>query len=283
MRDTAAWGRGPGSGAYRGATYDPHMSTFRSAAAATAATVAAAVTACSAPASAPAPTPSAAAKPIRVYAAASLQQLFTDLGAQFKAETGVPVELTFGGSADLITQLTNGAPGDVLITADEATMTKATGAKLVTGSPTVVATNTLVIAVQPGNPQHIAAYADLARPGTSLVRCAPQVPCGAAAQKVEQAAHVTTKPVSEENSVTDVLGKVTSGQADAGLVYATDVARSQGKAQAVTFPEAAGVVNRYPIAPLAASQDAQHGKQFVDFVAGPKGRDAFAKAGFGQP
>ncbi|GAB3710890.1 molybdate ABC transporter substrate-binding protein [Mariniluteicoccus flavus] len=225
----------------------------------------------------------APATSLRVYAAASLQQVFTELAELYSRETGTSVELSFGGSADLLTQLTNGAPGDVLATADESTMGRARTAKLVTDEPVVVATNTLVIAVQPGNPRGVRAYADLARPGLALVRCAPQVPCGAAAAKAELAAGVATKPVSEENSVSDVLGKVTSGQADAGLVYATDVARSQGKAEAVRFPEAAGVVNRYPIAPLAASHDSARSKAFAAFVAGPKGRQTFARAGFGQP
>lgn len=229
------------------------------------------------------PAPTESPQPLRLYAAASLQQVATDLGARFERETGVRVLTTFGGSADLLTQLTNGAPGDVLVTADEATMQKAQAAKLVTAQPRVVATNTLVIAVPPGNPRHVAAYADLARPGTTLVRCAPQVPCGAAARQVERVAGVTTHPVSEENSVSDVLGKVTSGQADAGLVYATDVTRSAGKAQAVSFPEAAGVVNRYPIAPLAASAQADRARQLADFVAGPEGRAVFAAAGFGAP
>ncbi|GAB3622609.1 molybdate ABC transporter substrate-binding protein [Mariniluteicoccus endophyticus] len=221
--------------------------------------------------------------PVKVYAAASLQQVFTELGEGYRAETGTPVELSFGGSSDLVTQLANGAPGDVLATADEANMKKAIDGKLVTAQPTVFATNTLVIAVANGNPKGISAYADLAKPGVTLVRCAPQVPCGAAAQKVEKAAGVTTKPVSEENSVTDVLGKVSSGQADTGLVYATDVARSGGKAQAVEFAESSGVVNRYPIAPLAAVKNNAGAQGFVAYVTGPKGQEALAKAGFGKP
>lgn len=236
-----------------------------------------AVTGC---AQAAAPQPN---RSLRVFAAASLQQVLTDIAAEHQRETGVEVQLTFAGSADLVSQLSNGAPGDVLFTADEATMAKAEQAHLIAGDRTVIATNTLVIAVAPGNPRGIHAYRDLSAPGVQLVRCAPQVPCGAAAAKVEQAAGVATKPVSEENSVTDVLGKVTSGQADAGLVYATDVARSAGRAEAVTIPEAAKVVNRYPAAQLSGAQDPEAARAFVARLASPAARAHFDKAGFGHP
>ena len=130
---------------------------------------------------------------------------------------------SFAGSSDLVTQLQQGAPADVFASADTKNMDKATADNLVQGDPVNFASNTLEIAVPPDNPAKITSFADLAEAGVKVVVCAPQVPCGSATQKVETATGVTLKPVSEENSVTDVLNKVTTGEADAGLVYNTDV------------------------------------------------------------
>jgi molybdate transport system substrate-binding protein len=113
--------------------------------------------------------------------------------------------------------------------------------------------------------------------------CAPQVPCGAATEKIETAAGVSLTPASEESSVTDVLGKVTSGQADAGLVYVTDAAGAGDAVVTVPFPEASGAVNSYPIAALADSGAPDIASAFVDFVSGPDGRKVLADAGFGAP
>jgi molybdate transport system substrate-binding protein len=156
---------------------------------------------------------------ITVFAAASLKATFTELARTFEAENpGTTVTLSFAGSSDLASQISQGAPADVFASADTANMKKLQDAGLADGMPKDFATNTLAIAVRPGNPAGIAALKDLARPGLKLVTCAPQVPCGSAAAKVAEAAGVALSPVSEENAVTDVLGKVTSGEADAGLV-----------------------------------------------------------------
>ncbi|OYO03281.1 molybdate ABC transporter substrate-binding protein [Enemella evansiae] len=217
---------------------------------------------------------------ITVYAAASLTKTFTQLGKDYQEQhPGSIVRLTFGGSADLLTQLQNGAPGDVLATADEATMTKAVNAKLNGGEPEIFATNRLTIATAPGNPKQITSLADLDK--VSLVTCAPQVPCGNATGQVARAAGVTLKPVSEENSVTDVLGKVTGGQADAGIVYRTDTRAAGDKVTAVDFPQADQVLNRYPIVVLASSTGPGPAKSFTDFIRGPRGQQVLADAGFG--
>ncbi len=161
---------------------------------------------------------------LTVYAAASLTASFGQLADEFEREhPGTEVQLSFGGSSDLVTQIQEGAHADVFASADLATMQKLTDDDLADGDPQDFATNTLEIAVPPGNPAGIRGLADLAAPGVNLVVCAPEVPCGAATRAVADAAGVTLNPVSEEQSVTDVLAKVTSGEADAGLVYRTDV------------------------------------------------------------
>ena len=172
-----------------------------------------------------------------VFAAASLKQTFTDIGEQFKAENpGASVEFSFAGSSDLVTQLTQGAQADVFASADTKNMDKATQAGLLAGNPVNFASNTLTIAVAPGNPKKIASFKDLTQQGLNVVVCAPQVPCGSATQKVEQATGVTLNPVSEESSVSDVLNKVTTGQADAGIVYVTDAFGVGDKVDAVALP-----------------------------------------------
>ncbi|MEO6473085.1 MAG: molybdate ABC transporter substrate-binding protein, partial [Aeromicrobium sp.] len=228
----------------------------------------------------------AAPKPatITVYAAASLKGTFTELGKQFEADhPGVTVTFNFGGSADLVTQIQQGAPADVFASADTKNMDKATGDKLVSGTPVNFATNTLEIATPPDNPAHIASLADLTKADVKVVLCAAEVPCGAAAQKIEESAGVDIKPVSEEQSVTDVLGKVESGEADAGLVYVTDVLSAGDKVKGITFAESSSAVNTYPIAALSASKNSKLAKQFVELVSGAKGQAVLSAAGFAKP
>ena len=172
-----------------------------------------------------------------MFAAASLKATFTEIGTIFQTENpGSTVTFNFAGSSDLVTQLTAGAPADVFASADTNNMTKATTANLVSGTPVNFASNILTIVTPPGNPAGITGFADLANPDVSVVVCAPQVPCGAAAATVETNTGVDITPVSEENSVTDVLGKITSGQADAGLVYVTDAKNAGDKVTEVRLP-----------------------------------------------
>lgn len=220
-------------------------------------------------------------KTVTVFAAASLTNTFTELAKQFEADhKGTTVKLSFGGSSDLVEQIQSGAPADVFASADENNMDKL-------GSDAEnrkdFASNTLEIAVPPGNPAHIATFADLAKPGAKLVICAPEVPCGAATAQVAKDAGVTLKPVSEEQSVTDVLGKVTSGEADAGVVYVTDVKGAGDKVQGVTFPESSSAVNTYPIATVKDTKHTDLAQQFVDLVLGNAGQQVLADAGFGKP
>lgn len=233
------------------------------------------------PSSAPAPSPD---KTVTVFAAASLKNAFTEIGDRFKTDNpGTNVELSFAGSADLVTQLTQGAPADVFASADARNMDKVAQAGLLAGGPVTFASNTLTIAVAPGNPKKITSLKDLTQPGLAVVVCAPQVPCGAATQKVEQAAAVRLKPVSEESQVTDVLNKVETGQADAGLVYVTDVLAAGDRVTGVPFPESAGAVNTYPIAVLSQSKSADLARKFVELVTGDAGQKILSTDGFGKP
>ena len=221
---------------------------------------------------------------ITVFAAASLKGTFTDLAEQFEAANPeTTVELNFAGSADLVTQITEGAPADVFASADEKNMAKLTDADLVDGEPVDFATNVLEIAVPPTNPGAIETFGDLAAPGVKLVICAPEVPCGAATVTVEQASGVTLSPVSEESSVTDVLGKVLSGEADAGLVYVTDVIAAGDAVDGIEFDESAEAVNTYPIAALTDADASDVAAAFVAFVTGEPGRAVLTAAGFGLP
>ncbi len=221
---------------------------------------------------------------VTVFAAASLTPTFTELGRRFEdAHPGAHVAFSFAGSSDLVSQLVEGAPADVFASADEANMGKASKAGVIAGSPVDFATNVLAIAVPPGNPASVAAFSDLSKPAVKTVVCAPQVPCGAATARVEAATHVTLKPVSEESSVTDVLGKVESGEADAGIVYASDVRSAGTKVESVPFPEAASTINTYPIAAVKDSANPAAAAAFIRFVTGTGARAVLKTAGFGAP
>jgi molybdate transport system substrate-binding protein len=221
---------------------------------------------------------------LTVYAAASLTTAFTEIGEAFEAEhDGVAVEFSFGGSSDLVAQLQEGAPADVFASADTANMDKLTAEGLPADDPRIFASNTLEIATPPGNPAGITSFADLADDGVAVVVCAPEVPCGAATVRAQEAAGITLEPVSEEQSVIDVLGKVTSGEADAGLVYVTDVTAAGADVTGVPFPESGSTVNTYPIVALADSDHRDLAEQFVELVLGDTGRSILEEAGFAQP
>ena len=229
-------------------------------------------------------TPDDASGKIIVFAAASLKRPFTEIGERFKTENpGSAIEFSFAGSSDLVTQLTQGAPADVFASADTTTMGRAADAGLLAGESVDFASNTLTIVVAPGNPKKIASFTDLTQPGLSVVVCAPQVPCGSAAANIEKATGVQLDPVSEESQVTDVLGKVTSGQADAGLVYVTDARSAGDKVTVVPFPEAADAVNTYPIAALKQSKHPDLARKFIDLVTGEAGQKILGAAGFAKP
>lgn len=221
---------------------------------------------------------------LTVYAAASLTQAFTEIGHEYEQQhPGSHVDFSFGGSNTLAQQLRSGADADVFASADENVMHDAVSAGLVDGDPTTFTSNVLTIVTPPGNPADVTSFADLARPGVTVVVCAPQVPCGHAATEAEDAADVHLTPVSEENSVTDVVGKIIAGQADTGLVYVTDAASAGDKVETIDFPESSQAVNNYPIAILNTAADddkSQAARNFVDLVTGEAGRTILHDAGF---
>lgn len=216
-----------------------------------------------------------------VFAASSLQDTFTTLGNQFQAaHPGVTVKFDFDGSSTLVEQVQQGAPADVFASADEPTMQKLGSAAQ---NPKPFATNVLEIATPPGNPAHITSLADLGKSGVKVVVCAAGVPCGDAAAQLEKIQGVTVHPVSEEQNVTDVLGKVESGEADAGIVYVTDVKGAGSKVTGVPIPGTAKVTNVYPIATLQGTKQPQLAQEFVNYVLGSKGQGLLKAAGFGAP
>lgn len=227
---------------------------------------------------------------LTVYAAASLKGAFDELTAAFaEAHPDVTFAPTvYDGSSTLVTQLTGGAPADVFASADEPNMDDAVSAELTADDPVLFATNELVIAVEQGNPLGIESLEDLAD-GTDgadapiTVMCAAEVPCGNAARTLLEAADVELTPASEEQNVSATLSKVVNGEADAGLVYRTDVATTDGEVEAVTIDGAAENPNRYPITVLQDADAPDAAQAFVDFVLSDQGQQVLEDFGFGAP
>ncbi|MGU3433692.1 molybdate ABC transporter substrate-binding protein [Actinomycetes bacterium M1A6_2h] len=223
-------------------------------------------------------------KTLRVSAAASLTKSFDQLSDEFERDhPGVDVDVNYGGSSGLVQQLTEGAPADVFASADQKNMKKLTDADLAQGEPKIFATNVLTLVVPKDNPAGITSVQNVLNKKVKLVTCAPEVPCGAATQKVEKANGVELTPVSQENAVTDVLGKVTSGQADAGIVYVTDAKAAGDKVTTIEIPKTDEAINRYPIVALKDSEQPELAAQFVDLVTGEQGQKVLRDAGFGAP
>ncbi|MCX6398930.1 MAG: molybdate ABC transporter substrate-binding protein [Propionibacteriales bacterium] len=221
---------------------------------------------------------------LTVFAAASLTKTFEQLEQQYEDEhPGVDVKLSFAGSSDLVAQIADGAEADVFASADDKNMDKLVDADLAAGDPSEFATNTLIIAVPPGNPAGVKTLADLTRADLQLVVCAPEVPCGSAAATVAEGAGLEFAPVSEEQSVTDVLAKVEAGEADAGLVYVTDVKGAGDKVEGIAFPEAATVLNHYPVVAVEGTDDADLAQAWIDLLLSTEGQQVFTDAGFGPP
>ena len=221
---------------------------------------------------------------LTVFAAASLTDVFTDLGQRLEEEDdGLTVQFNFAGSSALATQLVQGAPADVFASANGAQMSVVTDADLADGDPTVFAGNVLQIAVPAGNPAGLTDLADFAREELALAVCAPEVPCGAAAGDVFAAAGVVPRPDTQEEDVRAALTKVELGEVDAALVYATDVAAAGDAVEGFSFPEAEDAVNDYPLCTLAAAPNPEAARAFVDLVLSEEGQRALADAGFRVP
>ena len=221
---------------------------------------------------------------LTVFAAASLTDVFTDFGVRLEAANPrLEVQFNFAGSSALATQLTQGAPVDVFASADTDQMDVVTNNGIVSTAPALFAANVLEIAVPAGNPGDVTGLADLADPDRTIALCAPEVPCGAAAERVFDAAGLTAAPDTLEEDVKAALTKVQLGEVDAALVYATDVQAAGDQVEGIEFPEADEAVNGYPICILTDAPNPAAARAFAELVLSDAGQQALADAGFRRP
>lgn len=228
----------------------------------------------------PAPAPST----LTVFAAASLTESFTEIGDAFMVEhPDASVVFSFAGSSDLVGQINEGAPADVFASADQNNMKKLTDDAGNAGDPVVFAENSLEIAVEPGNPNGITGVADLADPDLIVVTTDPEVPIGTYTQEVFTNAGVTVTPASFEEDVKAVLNKVVLGEADAGVVYSTDVEAAGDTVTGVEIPADINVTPEYPIVATAAATNAAGAAAFTEFVLSDAGQQILQSYGFSAP
>ena len=221
---------------------------------------------------------------LEVLAAASLTETFTELAERYEEDNpDVTVRLVFDSSATLAEQVDQGAPADVLATADERTMPVLVDAGHTEDEPTLFASNRMVLVTPAGNPAGITSVADLDDPQVTYVVCVPAAPCGAVARTVLDASGVTAAAASEEVDVKAVLAKVTLDEADAGLVYATDALAAGDRVATVRIPAAEDAVTRYPVAALTEADDPDLAEEWVDLVLSEEGQRVLREAGFGSP
>lgn len=221
---------------------------------------------------------------VTVFAGSSLTDAFRKVGDEIQKKNPAPrLTFNFGSSSTLATQIINGAPADVFASADDANMQKVVDAKLTDGPAAAFVSNRLQIAVAPGNPKKIAGLTDLGRADVVLVLAAPTVPAGRYALEAFAKAGVTAKPVSQEVDVRAVLNKVGLGEADAGIVYVTDVKSATGRVTGIDIPEQQQVIARYPIAVVKDAKNTALAHRFVDYLVSPEGQNILAEFGFSKP
>jgi molybdate transport system substrate-binding protein len=218
---------------------------------------------------------------ISVFGAASLTASFTALGTSFQAANpGVTVKFNFAGTPTLVTQIEQGAPADVFASADTTNMDKLTADGFTAGASLVFAHNLLEIVVAPGNPKGINGLADLAKSGVIYISEAPSVPAGKYSLQALKSAGVTVTPKSLETSVTAVISKIELGEADAGIVYTTDVTAAGSKVAGVQIPAANNVTATYPIVVVKGTTNAAAAYAFTSYVVSSTGQSALASFGF---
>jgi molybdate transport system substrate-binding protein len=217
---------------------------------------------------------------IKVFAAASLTAAFTELGRRYTAAQGTKVTFNFAGSQALATQIGQGAPADVFASADLDNMAKV---KDLVGTPQSFASNRLAIVVEQGNPRGIRTLDDLAGGDVKVVLAAREVPAGRYAKQVLDRAGVKVTPVSQEDNVKAVVAKVSLGEADAGIVYATDVAAGGARVEGVDIPREQNVVATYPIATVKAGKAQDAAQAFMDLVLSGQGQQVLHRYGFLPP
>ena len=232
-------------------------------------------------ATSPTPSPTPLSGNISVFAAASLTASFNALGASFQAANrGVTVKFIYAGTPTLVTQIEQGAPADVFASADTTNMDKLTADGFTAGASLVFAHNQLEIVVAPGNPKGITGLADLAKSGLIYITEAPTVPAGKYALQALKTAGVTVTPKSLESSVTAVVSKIELGEADAGIVYTTDVTAAGNKVTGVQIPVANNVIATYPIVVVKGTTNSAVAYAFISYVVCTTGQSALAGFGF---
>ena len=232
----------------------------------------------------PSPTAADVTGTVTVLAAASLTESFEELGDQLAEEhPDLDVVFSFGPSSGLVEQVLAGAPADVLATADTRTMDNAVAGGAVQGDPVVFARNTLALVVPAGNPGGVTGLDDLAREELRVAICEPEVPCGAATQRLLDAAGVTASPDTLATDVKDAASLVVLNEADAALVYLTDAAAEANAVETIDVPEAADVVNYYPVAVLTEAQNPEGAQVVLAAITGEPGQQILGEAGFLPP
>jgi molybdate transport system substrate-binding protein len=227
------------------------------------------------------PTPSPLSGTISVFAAASLTDGFKALGASFQAaHPGVTVQFNFAGTPTLVTQIEQGASADVFASADTTNMDRLKTDGFITGTPQVFARNQLEIVVAPGNPKGITGLSDLAKSGVIYISEAATVPAGKYSLQALAKAGVTVKPKSLETDVKSVVSKIELGEADAGIVYTTDVKAAGSKVQGVPIADAHNVIATYPMAVVKGSKSPSVGNAFIAYVLSAKGQSTLQSFGF---
>jgi molybdate transport system substrate-binding protein len=221
---------------------------------------------------------------ITVLAAASLTDAFAEVGSAFEdGHPGTSVDLSFGPSSGLATQITEGAPADVFASASPKQMDVVVDDGDAQGDPRPFVTNLLEIAVPPGNPGHVNGLRDFARDELLIGLCAEEVPCGQFGREALSGAGVTPAVDTNETDVRALLTKIQEGELDAGIVYETDVLAAKEGVEGIAIPDDENVVARYPIVSLSDSDEPEVASAFVDFVLSPDGLDIMQRYGFGAP
>lgn len=221
---------------------------------------------------------------LEVYAASSLAMPFAEAGVAFEKEhPGVKVQFNLGASSDLARFVQEGAPADVFASADIANMDKVETQDLLDSQSVIFATNYLEIIVEKGNPLNILSLEDLTDPDLIFVTTSPDVPIGKYTAEVLKKAGVSVTPDSFESNVKGIMLKVASGEADAGIVYHSEVVASDGQVKGVQIPTEFNIVAKYPIGIIKNSTNKKQAQGFVDFLLSPEGQALFTQYGFGVP
>jgi molybdate transport system substrate-binding protein len=217
-----------------------------------------------------------------VFAASSLTDSFKALGAAFQtAHPGTTLQFNFAGTPTLVTQIEQGAAADVFASADTTNMDKLKADGFTSGSSQVFAHNKLEIVVGAGNPRHITGLADLAKPSVIYITAAPTVPAGKYALQSLASAGVKVTPRSLETDVKSVVSKIELGEADAGIVYVTDIKAAGSKVTGVPIPDSVNVIAAYPIVAVKGSKNSNLGNAFIAYVLSADGQTMLQSFGFG--